>query len=61
MTQIALEDQLDDLNAKLQTLNVNTANKQLYETLTNVKLENVRKYIVLFNPYVIIELYVLHT
>ena len=45
MTQIALEDQLDDLNAKLQTLNVNTANKQLYEKLISIKLKNVRKYV----------------
>ena len=44
MIQTALEDQLDDSNAKLQTLNVNTANKQLYKKLTSIKLENVRKY-----------------
>ena len=49
MIQIALEDQLDELNAKLRTLDVNTANKQLYEKLTNIKLENVRKYVLLFN------------
>ena len=56
MIQIALEHQLDDLNAKLQTLNVNTANKQLYEKLTSIKLENVREYALLcvIHAYIII-------
>ena len=41
MFQITLESQLDDLNAKLQTLNVSKINEQVYEKMTNVKLENV--------------------
>ena len=45
MIQIALENQLDD--AKLQTLSVHTDNKQLHEKLASIKLENVRKCVLL--------------
>ena len=47
MIQIVLENQLDDLNAKLQTLSVHTDNKQLHEKLASIKLENVRKCVLL--------------
>lgn len=36
--------ELDDLNTKLQTLTVNKTNEQLYEKMTNIKLENVSVY-----------------
>jgi len=42
--QIILEGQNEDLNAKLQTLNLrqtNQASKQLYRTMTDIKLQNV--------------------
>jgi len=42
--QIILEEQNEDLNAKLQTLNISQtsqASKQLYQTMTDIKLQNV--------------------
>jgi len=42
--QIILEEQNEDLNAKLQTLNISQtsqASKQLCQTMTDIKLQNV--------------------
>jgi len=42
--QIILEEQNEDLNAKLQTLNLSQTSqgsKQLYQTMTDIKLQNV--------------------
>ena len=42
--QIILEEQNENLNAKLQTLNLSQTSqgsKQLYQTMTDIKLQNV--------------------